>query len=99
MKRTDMGFIEESTRILKVLGDRTRMSILLNLEEEDLSVGSLADRLNMEQSALSHQLKVLKEVNLVKSRVMGKSRIYSLTDSHVHKIIQQLVLHMEEPAE
>lgn len=99
MNETGIDFIEESAKILKVLGDRTRMSILMTLKYKESSVGSLAEKLNMEQSALSHQLKILKEVNLVRSRTKGKSRIYSLTDNHVHELIQQLILHLQEPEE
>lgn len=99
MNETGNDFIEESARILKVLGDRTRMSILMTLKYKESSVGSLAEKLNMEQSALSHQLKILKDVNLVRSRTKGKRRIYSLTDHHVHEIIQQLILHLQEPEE
>ncbi|MCR5627595.1 MAG: metalloregulator ArsR/SmtB family transcription factor [Lachnospiraceae bacterium] len=82
--------------LFKVFGDSTRIKILFVLFETDICVCDLAACLNMTQSAISHQLKVLKVSKLVKSRREGKSVIYSLADDHVRTIIGQGREHIEE---
>lgn len=82
--------------LFKVFGDSTRIRILFQLFDKELSVGELADLLNMNQSAVSHQLKVLKQAKLVKNRRDGKSIIYSLDDEHVRTIIAMGIDHIEE---
>lgn len=82
--------------LFKVFGDSTRIRILFALLEKEISVGDLADELNMNQSAISHQLKVLKQSKLVKSRRNGKSMFYSLADEHVKTIIAMGIEHIEE---
>ena len=73
--------------LFKVFGDSTRIRILFVLFEEEMCVCDISDALNMTQSAISHQLKILKQSKLVKSRREGKSIIYSLDDDHVRSII------------
>lgn len=82
--------------LFKVFGDSTRIRILFKLFDKELSVTELADLLNMNQSAVSHQLKVLKQAKLVKNRREGKSIIYSLADEHVRTIIAMGIDHIEE---
>lgn len=82
--------------LFKVFGDSTRIRILFELFDEEVSVGELAESLNMTQSAVSHQLKVLKQAKLVKARRDGKSIFYSLADEHVHTIIEMGIEHIEE---
>lgn len=82
--------------LFKVFGDSTRIRILYVLFEAEVCVCDLADILNMTQSAISHQLKILKQAKLVKSRREGKSVFYSLADGHVRTIIDQGREHMEE---
>ena len=82
--------------LFKVFGDSTRIRILFKLFDKELSVTELADLLNMNQSAVSHQLKVLKQAKLVKNRRDGKSIIYSLDDEHVRTIIAMGIDHIEE---
>lgn len=82
--------------LFKVFGDSTRIRILFVLFEEELCVCDLAQALNMTQSAISHQLKILKQSKLVKSRREGKSIFYSLADEHVKTIIAQGREHIEE---
>lgn len=82
--------------LFKVFGDSTRIKILFVLFESELCVCDLSEKLNMTQSAVSHQLKVLKQNRLVKSRRDGKSIIYSLADDHVVSIIAQGLEHIEE---
>lgn len=88
--------IQEVSKIFKIISDPTRLSILFLLQKEELSVGSIAQSLNMEQSAISHQLKTLKTSRLVKSKRAGKSMIYSLDDLHIFSILEQVSTHIEE---
>ena len=80
----------------KVFGDSTRIKILFVLFETEMSVGDIAMALDMTQSAISHQLKILKTSKLVKSRREGKSIFYSLADEHVKTIFAQGLEHIEE---
>ncbi len=82
--------------LFKVFGDSTRIRILFVLFEVEVCVCDLAKALNMTQSAISHQLRILKQNKLVKSRREGKSIFYSLADSHVRAIIAQGREHIEE---
>ena len=82
--------------LFKVFGDSTRIRILFVLFETEVCVCDLAQALNMTQSAISHQLKILKQNKLVKSRRDGKSVFYSLADEHVRTIIAQGREHIEE---
>jgi ArsR family transcriptional regulator len=75
--------------LFKVFGDSTRIRILYVLFESEVCVCDLAEALNMTQSAISHQLKILKQNKLVKNRREGKSIFYSLADDHVKTIIAQ----------
>ena len=82
--------------LFKVFGDSTRIRILFVLFEAEVCVCDLAKVLNMTQSAISHQLRILKQNKLVKSRREGKSIFYSLADDHVRTIINQGRDHIEE---
>lgn len=82
--------------LFKVFGDSTRIRILYVLFEAEVCVCDLASALNMNQSAISHQLKILKQNKLVKARRVGKSVFYSLADDHVRMIIAKGQEHIEE---
>ena len=82
--------------LFKVFGDSTRIRILFVLFEAEVCVCDLAAVLNMTQSAISHQLRILKQNKLVKSRREGKSIFYSLADEHVRTVIAQGREHIEE---
>lgn len=82
--------------LFKVFGDSTRIRILYVLFEAEVCVCDLAQVLNMTQSAISHQLRILKNSKLVKCRREGKSVFYSLADDHVRTIIAQGRDHIEE---
>lgn len=82
--------------LFKVFGDSTRIRILFVLFEAEVCVCDLAETLQMTQSAVSHQLRILKQNKLVKSRREGKSIFYSLADGHVRTIIDQGREHIEE---
>ncbi|MEG0664447.1 MAG: metalloregulator ArsR/SmtB family transcription factor [Clostridia bacterium] len=82
--------------LFKVFGDTTRIKILYVLFESEMCVCDIAVILNMTQSAISHQLKVLKQSKLVKNRRDGKTIFYSLADDHVKTIINQGLDHINE---
>jgi len=82
--------------LFKVFGDTTRIRILYVLFEAEMCVCDIAEILNMTQSAISHQLRVLKQARLVRNRRDGKQIYYSLADDHVRTIIGQGMDHIEE---
>ncbi|WP_041250908.1 metalloregulator ArsR/SmtB family transcription factor [Filifactor alocis] len=82
--------------LFKVFGDSTRIRILYVLFETEMCVYDLSKILNVTQSAISHQLRVLKQNKLVKFRREGKNIFYSLADEHVRTIINQGMEHIEE---
>jgi len=82
--------------LFKVFGDSTRIKILWALDESEMCVCDIAFLLNMTQSAISHQLRVLKQAGLVKSRREGKIVFYSLEDEHVKQIFDQGLIHISE---
>lgn len=82
--------------MFKVFGDNTRIRILWTLFDKELCVYDIAEALSMSQSAISHQLKTLKQARLIKSRRDGKNAFYSIDDDHVKKIIEQMLIHVEE---
>lgn len=82
--------------LFKVFGDSTRIKILYALSDKEMNVSDIALALNMNQSAISHQLRVLKNSKLVKNRRDGKAIFYSLDDSHVKTIIDQGMEHILE---
>ena len=91
---------EETTQrlseVFKVFGDNTRIRILWALFDTELCVYDISDKVGMSQSAVSHQLRILKNAKLVKSRRDGKQTFYSLDDDHVKTIIEQVLIHAEE---
>ena len=82
--------------LFKVFGDPTRIRILSVLSEQELCVQDIADALSMTQSAISHQLRILKQSALVKFRREGKTIYYSLADDHVATIMAQGLEHVCE---
>ncbi len=80
----------------KVFGDSTRIKILWALDAAEMCVCDIAALLNMTQSAISHQLRVLKQANLVKNRKDGKVVYYSLDDDHIRQIFDQGLIHINE---
>lgn len=88
--------IFEIAEIFKVFGDSTRMKIISALLEDELCVGDIAIITNSTPSAISHQLRVLKQAKLVKFRKEGKIVYYSLDDDHVKEIYEKGREHVEE---
>lgn len=95
-KMPDEDELYDLAELFKVFGDSTRIRILYVLFEAELCVCDIAQTLNMTQSAISHQLRILKQSKLVKNRREGKQVFYSLADDHVRTIIAQGREHIEE---
>lgn len=89
--------MEDLAAVFKIFGDYTRLTILsLLMDHEELCVGDIAERLNMTQSGVSHQLALLKQSKLVKTKREGKSIFYSIADEHVSAIIRIGMEHVLE---
>ena len=86
--------LEKTAELFKMFGDNTRIQILLALFEGEMCVCDISDLLGMTQSAISHQLRLLRNSHLVKNRREGKSIYYSLDDTHVATIIAQGLEHI-----
>ena len=96
MKHTDDNTLYDVAELFKNFSDSTRIRILYCLIENERSVTEIADLLNMNQSAISHQLRILKNSKLIKNRREGKTVYYSMADDHVYNIISQGIEHVEE---
>ncbi len=92
----DEEVIYDLAELYKVFGDSTRMKIMYVLFESPMCVCDIAQLLNMSQSAISHQLRVLKQAQLVKARREGRTVFYSLADDHVRTIVNQGMEHILE---
>ena len=92
----DEETIYDLSDFFKIFGDSTRMSILFALDGEPMCVCDLAALLGMTKSAVSHQLKVLRQSDLVTYKKAGKNVIYSLADDHVRDIIEKALEHVKE---
>jgi len=104
MKPSEHRFLPEETVqkasvILKALADPTRIKILHLLSQETCSVGHIAEVLGMSQSAVSHQLAYLRNVQLVGYRRQGQTLYYSCKDDHVINMLKQLIEHAEHQEE
>lgn len=93
-KELHQEFIQELAEFFKIFGDATRIRILQTLLEGERNVGDLADVLEMSQSAVSHQLRVLRQNDLVKYRKEGKTVFYSLDDEHIRMVLEQGMTHL-----
>lgn len=92
----DEGLLIELAELYKVFGDSTRIKILYTLFGEEKGVGEIANQLGMTMSAISHQLRILKQARLVKFRREGKVVYYALADDHVRTIFAQGLDHICE---
>lgn len=88
--------MQDLAEFFKVFGDATRLKILYVLKCSEMCVYDIAGLIGMSQSAVSHQLRVLKQMDLVKNRRDGKTIYYSLADSHIVTILNQGLDHIEE---
>ena len=82
--------------LYKIFGDSTRIRILYALFEKEMCVNDIAEELSMTMSAISHQLRILKQARLVKYRKEGKAVFYALSDDHVKSIIEMGLEHISE---
>lgn len=94
------NLIEENTAagladVFKALGDPTRVKIIYTLLEKELCVHDLTTVLDMGQSAVSHQLRYLRNMRIVKRRKVGKTVFYSLDDDHIEQIFVQMLQHVK----
>ena len=88
------NFLYDVAELFKIFGDSTRIRILTALQKSELNVCDIASVLNMTKSAVSHQLRILRQAKLVKNRRVGKEIFYSLDDEHVHDIIDIAIAHL-----
>lgn len=95
-KLPDEELLYDVAELFKVFGDSTRVRIICALFESEMCVCDIAGVLNMTQSAISHQLRVLKQARLVKYRREGKTVFYSLADGHIQTIFDQAFEHIME---
>ena len=89
-------YLYDLSELFKIFGDSTRIKILYSLFETELCVSDMASILNLSQSSVSHQLRILKDAKLVKFRRDGKTIFYSLDDDHVRMILSLGMEHVEE---
>ena len=91
--------LESMSSFFKVLADKTRLGILTELLRGSLCVMHISERLGMSQSAISHQLAILRKADLVRIKRNGKSIVYSIADEHVRLILDMALLHLEHNGE
>ena len=93
LKENDLSRVSQ---LFKALSDPTRIKILFALEKHELCVCDIAVILKMTQSAISHQLKTLRQADLVRHRKDGKTVFYKIADEHIHHIFSQALVHVME---
>jgi DNA-binding transcriptional ArsR family regulator len=95
----DEAEVYDLSDLFKLFGDSTRLSILLALERSEMCVCDISSLLGMSKSAVSHQLRPLKDAKLIRSRRDGKVVYYSLDDDHVNEILKVATAHIAEKKE
>ncbi len=88
--------LDKMSAFFKIMGDKTRLSILIELLEGSLCVMHISERVGMSQSAISHQLAILRKADLVRVKRSGKSIVYSISDEHVRLMLDMALLHVSE---
>lgn len=88
--------IIDVAELFKVLGDSTRSKILFSLEKNELCVNEICECVEMTKSAVSHQLRILRQAKLVKARKSGKEVYYSFDDDHINQIFECALTHIME---
>ncbi len=96
IERPDESNLGRLSEFFKAFADPTRLRIIHALSQEEMCVCCLAEAVGMSQSAVSHQLRYLKGIDIVKCRRDGKSIIYSLTDAHILHIYGEGIIHIME---
>lgn len=92
--RMEAACVREMAKFYKVLGDETRLRILYALSQREMCVTDLVDALDMSQSSVSHQLRILRDNGQVRTRRNGRNIFYSLDDKHVLDIFQEALQHI-----
>lgn len=92
----DKETLENIAELFKAFGDATRVHILSLLLQQEMCVNDIAEAVAVSQSAISHQLRILKQMHLIKYRREGKNILYSLADDHVRTILQMGLEHVME---
>lgn len=87
--------ISKASEIFKILSDNTRLKIIISLKKNELCVSQICEIIGISQSAISHQLSILKKLNLVKNKRIGKQIYYSLDDKHVIDIISNCLENLQ----
>lgn len=93
--RPESGELDRLSSLFKILGDRTRIAILQTLDQNEMCVCDLANVLDMTKSSISHQLAVLRDAHIIKSRRAGKEVYYSMEDDHVTKLYELGLIHIK----
>lgn len=88
--------VDKIAELFKAFGDPTRVQILSLLQQQERCVGDIAEAVQISQSAISHQLRILKQMDLIKFRRDGKNILYSLADGHVRTILEMGLEHVLE---
>ncbi|MFV0502829.1 MAG: ArsR/SmtB family transcription factor [Lachnospirales bacterium] len=88
-------FIHDLADFYKIYGDPSRLKILFELFDKEMNVSEISEQLNLTQSLVSHQLRILRQNDLVKYRKDGKNVYYSLDDLHIHNLIKEGVEHLK----
>ena len=96
VEEIDEEILYDLADLFKVFSDTTRIKILFALMDKDLCVADIAETIGASQSAVSHQLRILKQARLVKFQREGKHVIYALSDDHVHTMLDQGMTHICE---
>ena len=89
-------YIEDIADLFKILGDKTRTKILAVIEKQELNVSSISELVGLPISAISHQLRILRQAKLIKPNKVGKEVFYSLDDEHVSLIFNCALAHVKE---
>jgi ArsR family transcriptional regulator len=91
-----MEYLRKMADIFQVLADKTRLRIFKVLDKKELCVSDIAKKLDMTQSAISHQLRILRQADLVRTQRKGKKVFYRIADKHVFCIIKDCLDHVKE---
>ncbi len=85
--------------LFRLMGDPSRLSIILSCLAEPISVGNIAERLDLSPSLVSHHLRLLRAARVLKAERRGKQMFYSACDDHIRWVVQDMLAHIVEPAE
>jgi len=96
MPRGDSETLRKLSGVFQVLSDETRLRIIQALEKRELSVSDIAKTLNVSQPAISHQLRTLRQMDLVRERRVGQRVYYRIADKHIFRIIEDGLDHVRE---